>query len=96
MQMFPICLPLPNPTSKTQKCGFLMTPGVLKKITDLKRIDLIFLDFIMNNFNGKASVMHQSKNTGPIRRIYSEAIVKAKTQQTKNCSKSGIETIEKV
>ena len=50
----------------------------------------------MNNFNGKASVMHQSKNTGPIRRIYSEAIVKAKTQQTKNCSKSGIETIEKV
>ena len=50
----------------------------------------------MNNFNGKASVMHQSKSTGPIRRIYSEAIVKAKTQQTKNCSKSGIETIEKV
>ena len=31
MQVFPICLPLANPTSKIQKCGFLMMPGVLKK-----------------------------------------------------------------
>ena len=31
--------------------------------------------------------MHQSKNTGPIRRIYSEAIVKAKNSANKNLLK---------